>query len=114
MNDAIADLLDIDAVLEYVRGDDKVIGDRVTKGIVEHQVDYMVESMHGNAGGVFGRNDTGCTVGLLQCRDTSIIIRWDVVWAQQSGQGCGHGSCLQGRPEDSLGRICLDTSTWRE
>ena len=51
MNDAIADLFDIDVVLESVRGNDKVLGDRVTGGIVERQVDYMVEGMHGNAGG---------------------------------------------------------------
>ena len=54
MNDAIADLVDIDVVLESVRGDDKVLGDRVTGGIVERQVDYMVEGMQGNAGGVPG------------------------------------------------------------
>ncbi len=54
MNDAIADLFDIDVVLESVRGNDKVFGDRVTGGIVERQVDYMVENMHGNAGGVPG------------------------------------------------------------
>ena len=114
MNDAIADLFNIDVVLESVHGDDKALGDRVTGGIVERQVDYMVEGMHGNAGGVPGRNDTGCTVGMLQCRDTSIIVMWDVVWAQQLGQGRGHVSCRQGRSEDSLGRTRLDTSTWRE
>ena len=54
MNDAIADLVDIDVVLESVHGDDYVLGDRVTGGIVERQVDYMVEGMHGNAGGVPG------------------------------------------------------------
>ena len=54
MNDAIADLVDIDVVLESVRGDDKFLGDRVTGGIVERQVDDMVEGMHGNAGGVPG------------------------------------------------------------
>ena len=45
MNNAIADLFDIDVVLESVRGDNKVFGDRVTGGIVERQVDYMVEGM---------------------------------------------------------------------
>ena len=54
MNDAIADLVDIDVVLESVCGDNKIFGDRVTGGIVERQVDYMVEGMHGNAGGVPG------------------------------------------------------------
>ena len=54
MNDAIADLFDIDDVLESDRGDDKVLGDRVTGGFVECQVDYMVDGMHGNAGGVPG------------------------------------------------------------
>ena len=54
MNDAIADLVDVDVVLESVRGDDKVLGDRVTGGIVERQVDYMVEGMHGNTSGVPG------------------------------------------------------------
>ena len=54
MNDTIADLVDIDVVLESVSGDDKVLGDCVTGGIVERQVDYMVEGMHGNAGGVPG------------------------------------------------------------
>ena len=54
MNVAIADLFDIDVVLESVRGDDKVLEDRVTRGVVERQVDYMVEGMHGNAGGVPG------------------------------------------------------------
>ena len=54
MNDTIADLVDIDVVLESVRGDAKVLGDRLTGGIVERQVDYMVEGMHGNAGGVPG------------------------------------------------------------
>jgi hypothetical protein len=74
----------------------------------------MVEGMHGNAGGVPGCNNTGCTVVLLQCMDTSICVRWDVVWAQQLGQGCGHFGCRQGRLEDSLGRNRLDTSSWRE
>jgi len=54
MNDAIADLFDIDVVMESVHGNDKVLGDRVTGGIVERQVDYMVEGMHGSAGGVPG------------------------------------------------------------
>jgi hypothetical protein len=54
MNDAIADLFNIDVVLESVRGDDKVLGDRLTGENVERQVDYMVEGMHGNAGGVPG------------------------------------------------------------
>jgi hypothetical protein len=54
MNDAIADLFDIDVVLESVRGDTEGLGDRVIGGIVERQVDYMVEGMHGNAGGVPG------------------------------------------------------------
>ena len=35
MNDAIADLVNIDVVLESVRGDNKVLGDRVTGGIVK-------------------------------------------------------------------------------
>jgi hypothetical protein len=54
MNGAIADLFDIDVVLESVRGGNKVLGDCVSGGIVERQVDYMVEGMHGNAGGVPG------------------------------------------------------------
>ncbi len=54
MNDAIADLFNIDVVLESVHGDDKALEDRVTGGIVERQVDYMVEGIHGNAGGVPG------------------------------------------------------------
>jgi hypothetical protein len=44
MNDAIADLFDIDVVMKSVRGDDKVLGDCVSGGIVERQVDYMVEA----------------------------------------------------------------------
>ncbi len=54
MNDAIADLFDIYVVLESVRGNNKALGDHVSGGIVERQVDYMVEGMHGNAGGVLG------------------------------------------------------------
>ncbi len=54
MDDAIADLFDIDVVLESVRSDNKVLGDCVTGGIVERQVDYMVEGMHGTAGEVPG------------------------------------------------------------
>ena len=54
MYDAIADVFDVDVVLESVRGDDKVLGDRISGRIVERQVDYMVEGMHGNAGGVPG------------------------------------------------------------
>ncbi len=85
MNDAIADVFDIDVVLESARGDDKVPGDRVSGRIVERQVDYMVEGMHGNAGGVPGGNDTDCTVGTLQCRGMGVCVGWDVVWAQQLG-----------------------------
>ncbi len=38
MNDAIADLLDIDVVLESVHGNDKVLGDCVSGGIVERRL----------------------------------------------------------------------------
>jgi hypothetical protein len=51
MNDAIADLFDIDVMLKSVYGGSEVPGDCVTRRIVECQVDYMVESMYGNAGG---------------------------------------------------------------
>jgi len=44
MNDAIADLFDIDVVMESVHGNDKVLGDRVSGEIVERQVDYMVRA----------------------------------------------------------------------
>ncbi len=51
MNDAIADLFDIYVMLKSVCGGSEVPGDCVTGRIVECQVDYMVESMYGNAGG---------------------------------------------------------------
>ena len=54
MHDAITDLLDIDVMLKSVRGGSQVLGVCVTGWIVEHQVDYMVEGMHGNAGGSSG------------------------------------------------------------
>ncbi len=54
MHGAITDLLDIDVMLKSVRGGSWVLGDCVTGWIVEHHVDYMVEGIHGNAGGSLG------------------------------------------------------------
>ena len=54
MNDAITDLFDIDVMLKSVHGGSEVLGDCVTWWIVERQVDYMVEGMHGKAGGSSG------------------------------------------------------------
>ncbi len=54
MYDAITDLFDIDLMLKSVRGGSQVLGDCVTGRFVERQVDYMVEGMHGNAGGSSG------------------------------------------------------------
>ncbi len=54
MHDAITDLFDIDVMLKCVRGGSQVLGDCVTGWIAERQVDYMVEGMHGNAGGSLG------------------------------------------------------------
>ncbi len=54
MNDAIADLFDIDIMLKSVCGGSEVLGDCVTGRIVECQVDYMIEGMHGNADGSSG------------------------------------------------------------
>ncbi len=54
MNNAIADLFNVDVMLKYVRGGSEVLGDCVTRWIVECQVDYIVEGMDGNAGGSFG------------------------------------------------------------
>jgi hypothetical protein len=54
MHDAITDLFDIDVMLKSVRGGSQGLEDCVTGRIVEHQVDYMVEGMHGYAGGSSG------------------------------------------------------------
>jgi len=54
MNNAIADFFDIDVMLKSACGGCEVLGDCVTRRIVECQVDYMVEGMHGNAGGSSG------------------------------------------------------------
>ena len=54
MNNAIADLFNVDVMLKSVRGGSEVLGDCVTRWIVECQVDYIVEGMDGNAGGSFG------------------------------------------------------------
>ena len=56
MNNTIADFVDIDVMLKSVHGGCEVLGDCVTRRIVECQVDYMVmvEGMHGNAGGSSG------------------------------------------------------------
>jgi hypothetical protein len=54
MNNTIAYLFDIDVMLKCVRRGSEVLGDCVTRWIVERQVDYMVEGMYGNAGGSSG------------------------------------------------------------
>jgi len=54
MNNAIADFFDIGVMLKSVWGGCEVLGDCVTRWIVECQVDYMEEGMHGNAGGSSG------------------------------------------------------------
>ena len=54
MNDAITDLFDIDVMLKSVCGGSEVLGGCVSGWIVECQVDYIVEGMHGNAGGSSG------------------------------------------------------------
>jgi len=54
MNGAIADLFDIDIMLESACGGSEVLGDCVPWRIVECQVDYMIEGMHGNTGGSSG------------------------------------------------------------
>ena len=54
MNDAIADLFNIDVMLKSVCGGSEVLGDCAIGWIVECQVDYMAEGMHGNAGGSSG------------------------------------------------------------
>jgi hypothetical protein len=54
MHDTITDLFYVDVMLKSVCGGSQVLGDCVTGWIVEHQVDYMVEGMHGNAGGSLG------------------------------------------------------------
>ena len=51
MPDTISDLFNIGVMLKSVHGGGEVLGDCVTGWIVECQVDYMVEGMHGNAGG---------------------------------------------------------------
>ncbi len=54
MHNAITDLFDIDVMLKSVCGGSEARGDCVIGWIVERQVDYMVEGMHGNAGGSLG------------------------------------------------------------
>ncbi len=51
MHDTITDLFYIDVMLKSVLGGGEVLGDCVTGWIVERQVDYMIEGMHGNDGG---------------------------------------------------------------
>ena len=54
MHNTITDLFDIDVMLKSVCGGSQDLEDCVTGWIVERQVDYMVEGMHGNAGRSLG------------------------------------------------------------
>jgi hypothetical protein len=54
MDDTIADLFNVDIMLKPVCGVIELHGDGVTGQTAEHQVDYMVEGMDGNAGRPLG------------------------------------------------------------
>ena len=54
MHNTIADLFDIDIMLESFCAGSEVLGDCVPGRIFECQVNYMMQGMHGNAGGSSG------------------------------------------------------------